>query len=299
MMGDLLEVGDEVTITVDNESREWCNHPPDGTKARVVGFGEMHWSRICNFGIKPGFYLNRCYVKLILESGQEHTEYYDHLKFVDKQKEARRVAEFRKQSENRNNNWRYERDFLRDLPETPFWEGDKVRLRDQVESSTIATVFSVILPQGHNPHEFMITVINYDHLTKFTEDGRKFPAYDISYGFGLGLCTSENEDEIELVERGKVWKFYHNEQIVFSNLKEEANFFAMLGHTEDIRNPATSDYAWTKEEVLDAIRSGLVHGFKMSGSGEESWISAMRFRNEELGRRVAKATLEGFNVTLA
>ncbi len=121
-------------------------------------------------------------------------------------------------------------------------------------------------------------------------------AYDISNKLGAGWNTWANEDEIELVERGPIWKHYHNEPIVFADIEEEANFFTTIGETEEVRNPATGLFEWSKDEILDALRKGLVHGITNSSGffGAKQFLMARRFRNEELGARVAKYTLEGF-----
>ena len=57
-------------------------------------------------------------------------------------------------------------------------------------------------------------------------------------------------------------------------------------------------YSWTKEEVLEAIKNGTVHGFSVSSGffGSGQIFNAQRFKDEELGKRVAKATLEGFGI---
>ena len=103
---------------------------------------------------------------------------------------------------------------------------------------------------------------------------------------------------MKLVERGDVWKFYHNEPLSFTDLKEEASFFTLIGHTEEVPNPANGRYRWTKEEALDTIREGSVHAISMDNGifGSGPHISARVFHNKELGARVAKATLQGFGL---
>lgn len=95
-----------------------------------------------------------------------------------------------------------------------------------------------------------------------------------------------------------MWKHYHREALSFSSLKEEANFFKAIGEYEEVRNPKNDLYCWNKDEVLDAIKSGAVHGFSLSSFfGSEPRINAHRFKDEALGRRVAEATLNGFGMT--
>jgi hypothetical protein len=140
-----------------------------------------------------------------------------------------------------------------------------------------------------------VSRIDYHFMHK-RRDGSPWPFYDVR--FADSGTTSAEESWIELIERGNVWRYYNNEPLSFADLKEEAAFYQLVGQTEEIRNPDNGLYKWEKDEVLDAIRAGTVHGFSVSSGffGSGPHINAMRFRNEELGRRVAKATLEGFGI---
>jgi len=295
MIGELVKVGDEVAITIPEENRKWGYSPClDGTKATVLGFSEIYYGRLGNFGFRPGAYVNRSWIKLRLEDGREHMEFSSRLEFVDKAEYECRLAAFRGHQKENPDNWR-NREFLRELPETPFWEGDFVRVHGR---SAVSVVYSEMPPE-RDPGFFQIIGIDYYNLDKMTQIGTRYPAYRISSKLSAGWETSASVDNMVLVERGPVWKFYHNEPITFDDIEEEAQFFEMLGHTEEVRNPANGLYSWTKEEVLDAIQKGLVHGFGMSSGffGSKPSISAKRFRNEDLGRRVAQATLKGFGLT--
>ncbi len=297
MIDQLMRVGDGVEITIPQESREWGYNPcPDGTQATILGFSEIHYGRLGNFGFKPGVYVNRAWVTVRLPNGQEYSEFSDRLELTDKDEHARRLAAFRKLQQEQPDNW-YSKEFLRDLPETPFWEGDFVRVRGH---AGVMSVYSE-MPPDRDPEVFQIIGIDYHYLTERTQIGTMYPAYKISSKLGAGWHTSASEVDMVLVERGPVWKFYHDERLEFGDLKEEAQFFESLGHTEEVRNPANNLYSWTKDEVLEAIKSGLVHGFSVSSGffGGEPSISARRFKNEDLGRRVARATLEGFGLTPA
>lgn len=297
MFDELMRVGDKVTITIPKENREWGYNPcPDGTEATIIGFSETYYGRLGNLGFKPGVYVNRAWVKVRLPDGKEYSEWSGRLEFVDKAKGRRRLAAFRKlQREQPSNS--LNKEFLRELPGTPFWEGDFVHARGH---SMITSVFGE-LPPGRDPDVFQIIGIDYDYLTEQTQVGTKYPAYRISSKLGAGWHTTVREDDMTLVERGPVWKFFHNEPITFGDLKEEAQFFQSLGHTEEVRNPANGLYKWTKDEILDAIRKGVAHGFSMDGGffGNGPSVSARRFKNEDLGRRVAQATLVGFGLAPA
>jgi len=294
MIYELMRIGDEVAITIPQEDRKWGYNPcPDETKATILGFSEIHYGRLGNFGLKSGVYVNRSWVKVRLPDGKEYYEFSGRLKLTDKADHKRRLVAFRKFQQEQPDNWRSE-EFLRELPETPFWEGDFVRTHGR---SAVTSVYSE-MPPDRDPDVFQIIGIDYGYLTEKTQIGTKYPAYRISSNLGSGWSTSASEDNMVLVERGPVWKFFHDEPITFGDIKEEAEFFESIGHTEEVRNPDNGLYRWTKEEVLKAIKSGLVHGFWVDDTpfGSELGIRAKRFKDEDLGRRVAQATLEGFGI---
>ncbi|MCR4311710.1 MAG: hypothetical protein NUV56_00335 [Candidatus Uhrbacteria bacterium] len=289
MFDDYLELEDKVKITIPQENRDWGYNPcPDGTLATIIGFTEIHWGRVNNCGIKPGVYVNRAWVKVRLEDGKEHTELSSRLELVDKAEHERRVAEGCAKREADPHAFDHG-EFLRDLPETPFWEGDMVFVPG-------AALMERSLGK-RNPHLFQVIGINYSDLNETTRIGTKYPAYNIASGFSAGWHTGASEDSMTLVERGPVWKHYHNEPIVFASLEEEASFYHLLGHTEEVRNPASGLYAWTLEELLTAVRNGQVHGFSGQHNAGNAGpvMCAIRYKDAELGRRVAEVVLASFD----
>ena len=288
MIGEVIQIGDQVIITIEKESREWGYNPcPDGTKATVVGFSDIYWGRINNCCRKPGLYINKAWVKLKLKNGQEITEWSGRLKLVDQKKYENRVKQWR---EDFHNGCVIDEP-ISPLPETPFWEGDQIRVRGR----SSLTVITSETPKK-DPEIYIITRINYHYLKSYTNNGSKWPAYDISDSLNAGWHTSANEDDIKLVERGNVWKYYHNEPLTFPDLEKEANFFYLLGEYKEMRNPKSGNYAWTKDEILIAIGEEIVDGFMVSTGlfGFSNSDHAIKYYNEDLGRRVRNATLTGF-----
>jgi hypothetical protein len=283
MIDNLILIGDIVTLSIDPESRAWgCNPYPDGTVATVIGFGESTWGRVGNCGLKPGTHLCRSAVKCRLEDGRVETASSVNVELQDSEEYARRKAGYKYDPDkDRNADW------LRDLPETAFWEGDVVRFKNPCKDVRFGEV---------HPTKRVIQRVNYHHMTQTCNDGSPYPFYDVSDSLNGGWHCSAKEQDLELVERGNVWKHFYGEPLTFADLKEEANFFTSLGHTTEVRNPANGLYKWTLEEVLQGIRDGIVHGFTMGGGwfGSAPSICATRFHNEELGRRVAAETLKGF-----
>jgi hypothetical protein len=113
---------------------------------------------------------------------------------------------------------------------------------------------------------------------------------------GVAVFIDAEETWIQdAIDHGNVWKYYNHQPLSFAGIKEEAEFFQLVGQTEELRNPANDIYSWTAEEVLAAITNGTAHGFSVSSGffGSGPHIGAKRFKDEALGKRVAKATLEG------
>ena len=279
MIGETLRVGDTVVVNIPDENWDWGYRPVKkqrGTKIKVVGFGEIAYSRIQNFGRGPGVYTNHSWVQLKGIEGFVSTCF---IKLANKKEEAKRLKEFRK-------NRPVEKP-LRPLPEMKFWEGD---------------VVEVAWWDGHNPwgeEDVVVVSINYDYLDQKRNDGSPMPEYNVSPS-EMGGYVAVNESQMKLVRRGNVWKYYNGEKPVFKDIQEEADFFKMLGHCDEVPNPKTKLYAWTKDEILKAVKDGIVDGFSadhgLFGTMSDIQHRAMRFRDRDLGERVRQATIKGFNL---
>ena len=305
MISDLLEVGDNVIVTIPEDNRSWGYNPvPDGSVGKVTGFGEISYSHTQSFGQEPGVYENKCWVDISFKDGSTHNISNCFLEMKDKKEYDKRLKVFRKRQEEEGYYFG-DKNKLRDLPETPFWEGDFVhaKQRGQLIVVTDANVFDSsgnVAKEHVDIDTFVVCRIDYNWLGRFCNDGvTPYPAYSISSSMSGGWSTSCREDEMTLVARGNVWKYYHGEPITFKDLKEEADFYRMIGKTKEVRNPKSMLYSWILEEALEAIKKGIAHGFTMGGSffcTDQNRISVLRFENEEVGKRVALATLEGFNI---
>lgn len=272
-----LELGERITIRVLQENREWGYNPaPDGTAGEVVGFSHISWGR-ANGVCKPGVYLNRCWPKVKLETGDTITIYHGHLAPVEIREREFLPLDKRK-----------ERDFVSELPETLFWEGDRVRLLNP--------------PSYLKCDEVYVSQIHYDRIRNPSPNAHPNyikNVYDLQERIDGGRIGNFGEDDLELIERGWVWNHYHDEPIEFPTLKDEANFYKSLAQVTQVKNPKTGHYGWDSlQDVLDGIEQGLGHAFTGSrgglfgGSGINH--SLWRYHDEELGKRLAEATLEEF-----
>lgn len=303
IIDDLLEVGDEVVIDIPDENWEGGYRPVSqqhGTHATVVGFSEIVYSRIDNFGFPPGVYRNGAWTKLKLEDGEEHTELTSRLTMVDQAVYEARTAE---QQKTGVKDWLDSKERLRDLPETKFWEGDEVlvyggtrgvvsvSLPDVKDETVMKNILDGNVPDDVKP--MIVIGIEYDW-----KEGDKPWAYRVSDSFGSGWNTMASEPDMMLVSRGNVWKYFNGQELVFESIQEEASFFKMLGHYTEVANPESGMFSWTLEEVLAGIKKGVVDGFYAGlvpfSFGKRS-IDAIKYRDEELGERVREATLAGFD----
>lgn len=276
-IGEVLKIGDVVVINIPDDNWSWGFKPvkkQKGTLAKVLGFGEICYSRIQNFGRKPGVYVNHAWLNVKVGRGEPFPISSSFVDLKDKDQYVRRVKKFRKNGGLDNANvW------LRDLPEMKFWEGDIVKVVN-----------------GRHPWEgiefFKISQIEYGYLGQMRNDGvTPMPEYSLEPEGKGGGRVSINESQLELVARGNVWKHFNGVKPVFKDLNEEAEFFILLGKTREVRNPISGLYSWTKDEILKAIQDGTVDGF--TGG---SRIGTVLFNDRDLGKRVAEATLKGFGL---
>lgn len=297
MLDGLAKIGDKVFVNIDEQHRGWAGkdeqgeerYPfPDGTEAVVCGFYDavIFQGRTEIGSRKPGVYHSLGAVSVMLQDGKVITGLSDSwLELVDKIEGDRRYAEYcklLKEEGGYEKYWRGLETRLGDLPPTHFWEGDKVRLK---EPAKISDYFGGVLT---------ITIVGYSWMHQKRVDKSPMPIYTVRDEVTNGPTTSVSDSEIELVERGNIWKYEHLEPLSFSNLAEEAGFWKSIGHTTDVKNLSSGNYAWTREEALDAIRKGIAHGFSVFSGFFNCGpsISVLRFKDEELGERVRKATLE-------
>jgi hypothetical protein len=168
-----------------------------------------------------------------------------------------------------------------DLPVTKGWELDYIRMpgrwRDHYKFGRISRIDYNI---GDSEREVAYYV---DLVDEYRQTGHG--------------STYVNEAELEVVERGNVYKFFNNQPLVFVDLKDEASFFTNIGHSAEVRHPENGNYGWGLEDVLRAISDDIVDGFAADNdlfSFGHGSLRAMRWRNRELGKRIQQATLNGF-----
>lgn len=192
----------------------------------------------------------------------------------------------------------HDKDFLRDLREIPLWEGDKV-------------LYSPVDRGEKFPQELIIVDLDYSlYLPNRPSSFPRGHPYRVASDFNSSPSYHAAADELRLVEHGNIWRYYNNEPLSFKDLGEETRFFKIIGHYKELANPKTDLFQWEIDEILEFITKGTAHG--MMGTTNELWISpddiptdlpkkigfrqicAVRFDDENLGKRVADATIANF-----
>jgi hypothetical protein len=268
MFGEILKAGDRVVIDIPDENWQWGYRPvpkQHGCVGVVTGFGEMEVHRIHYFGIEPGVYVDKNDVALDVDGLKVNINAHN-LRLEDKKEEKSRLDGF-KLLEFRNS----------------FWEYDIV----SVKPEKIEHLLGII-----KGREMYVSYIRYPAMEQKKYDGSPMPIYDVAFSDIKGMLTSMDEADMTLVKRGNVWKYYHNEPLEFENLVEEIDFFHKMGHYKEVQNPKTGTYSWELMDVLEAVKRGDVDCIKMAGSVNS--VFAFKMNDRELGERVRKATLSGF-----
>jgi hypothetical protein len=305
MSESLFRLGDEVTVTIPAENREWCyNTCPDGTKATIVAFEDQyHYYRRSDARLrKPGIYKNT-YPIFLLENGQRYVNTCGRITLTDEIDQERRILEWKSLPADQRESMTYHDS----LPDTPFWEGDKVILKGQEAITPVTDSFRG--PQYRAGHEInsqndlqtsselTVSIVEYIDYPKFgTEDD---PRYRLYSGQNHRIPFSVSAAQLELFQRGNIWRYYNNEELLpFRSLREEVDFYSkwIYGQLEELKNPNTDNYAWTVDEILQAIEQGYAHGIKgLYGVFDvDGTVEAVRFTDGNLGQRVAEYTLKNF-----
>ncbi len=258
------EIGATLHIQISSDCRKWGNNPaPDGTPVKVLGFGRIEYGRTNALGIKPGVYLNRCWLDVELPGGKTHHISSYHVRWPD--------GSYPHDNDYDNR----EADRIGDLPETPIWEEDVVESPRDCD-------------RWQYPNGLIVLGIDYAWV-----HGKHYAR--VSDSIDGGWSMSFRLDELTLKRRGPVWAYYHHEPLHLSD-EELIKLHKRLGFAREQRNPRTGDYSWTVSEALEDIRAdkadAMSAGQGMFGSG--TTLSVYRFDDRTVAAKARKATLAGW-----
>lgn len=159
------------------------------------------------------------------------------------------------------------------LPNTPFWVGDKV----------LQTVSS-------DPH--MVNSVVYNNEVK-CEGGM---VYSISNPNVPGTEYNQFEKNLTLVERGNVWKLEHGEPLSFpggteaKRLYEEAAFYKSLGMSHKVIFEDTEEELWPIGGGIQKLQRGEADRLIVQDKKTQQ-VVLIKYDNEEFGARMRVAEL--------
>ena len=168
--GNMLVRGDSVYIVNKPRGRE--------NEFRIVDYSRVYIGRQYNQSTNPGVYYDRRFVVVssTLDFGIKIMA-RENLSLIEKN-ERRQMVEPRPDVE-----------YLKELPETAFWEGDLVKLVDSIDKRV-----------------FRVDGISYALANLKNMHGGKYEIFRISDGASF---QTRSEDQIELIERGAIWNRQH------------------------------------------------------------------------------------------
>lgn len=268
----------------------WDGHDPDPT----VDDGISRVSVGAPLAEVPGFSGSADQLKRIMSSSRMSCT---NIALIDQEEAARRRREewvipvLEEKSISRHDQEYKLENVVRigDLPETRAWEGDTIYPNTQELQSHRRNSDRPVHLQVHSIHYKWIDREPHTYQVGWYYD-------DTGEYSGMGH-TYIGDSEIARVDRGNVWKHYHGEPLSFESIQDEVAFAHGMGFSEELLNPKTGLYTWTKDEALEAIRKNYGQGFNMGGVLAFSHrISLYRFKDEDLARRLRATVLEGFGI---
>ncbi len=293
----LVRVGDRVVVKMDPEARHWRGGLPDGTLGYVIGRNVYHtYEGRCGNGLhfrKPGLYSAEGTALIVWDGTNKAVPGGYDYDFADRNLYDERVKYYRSFDLGERNNCCIARGDhfskmtrIADLPDTQFWEDDIIRYTG-------------------DDFKKMPKLLRVHHVNWGWDKDDRGWCYGVEWIDDDGAyarCGSTNlhDNTMELVRRGNVWNEAHGEKLIFRDLAHEVQFEQLMSRYDEVRNPRTKLYSWTKEEALGAIKSGLGHGLTV-GFGPLDMlsnlrISIMKLHNDEIGQRAREATMKGFGI---
>lgn len=223
-----------------------------------AAFGQKYLGRLDSPAGDPGLYVNRAEI-IFEDARQAKTEDC----FLKESTLQNRLSTLPK-------GWQYisyQDDYLESLPETPFIEGDVVRLVDSENPN-----FS----EDPAKNQFTVNRIAYskdsEHIYKLKAGNLVFEAEESQL-----KMAAHGLSPIRIMQGGQALRF--------KSLRDEAEFHLLIGAFRRIFNPEAFSYKWTAQKAFQMITLCKAHGvveFK-----DYNWL--VLFEDDEIGRQVASA----------
>ncbi len=296
-----LRVGDPVLVRGEDP---WSRCSPDhkakrypvGSPGVIVGFAVRSVCRLnTSAKTKPGIYVDQEWPFVRLAGASDIRRIRaNHLQLLSYDA-ATRLELQRKEHPERAP---FHGDFICDLPDTEVWEGDIVRPKPWLTDKVPEEVARDSVPGL--PGTFVVSWMSFvEHPGDVHESLGASPRFTVSDRFFRKGGGSFYDFQLEVVERGNLWRRAHGQRESYRDLEEEAFFLYRMGELDPA--PEHSPSFPTREEAVAAVRIGPWHGIRYYDEfldwGSSTGYTVIRYRDDDTGRRIAEATLtSGFMI---
>ena len=321
----LLQVGDQVRVRIDPvfPAYDGKERYPIGATGEIVGFAIKSNSRTNKYarGLQPGIYLDPEWPFVRFDAAVVRNIRANSLELVDEAEYNRRLEKALLQPYHTVSQYGT---FVSNLPDMDIWEGDIVRL---TKHRAVPEVKAKPGSIPGLPDAYMVCHVNYRDIAEgtpgITESLDNYPKFGIGDRFMQHWEGRLYDFYLELIERGNFWRRAHGEPLMFKDLEEEAFWAWLVDEVKAVPAPQKPRRSWEKDclsemspkvqaeekakwwdeaAALACINSGKGHGLQThrvsdpDGPGCYVWHNVLRFKDRDLGRRVAKATPKGFRI---
>ena len=283
ILSQFVRIGDRLLMAVSSDDDGWRKRSVlNGTKGTVIGIYryEHYQGRIGVYRKPPGKYFSNGAAIVRWDNGVFDKPSMHDVVFVDASlKESRRI--------DKEYNEAFEVDErVGDLPDLPFWEFDRVRLKPGHRA------------QWDDCDELIVSRVDYDRAGDLCDDGvTPMPIYQVEpLSMNRGR-TTVRADELELIERGNIWLWTHDRsRVKFADLCEEVFFHKSIGMCIEVQCPQTGHYGWPKEFVYEGAKAGLIDVLSSTSGffGAAPSVYGYKMTDPDLSSRANQALIEGF-----
>lgn len=231
-------------------------------------FEDKYIGRLDNPGVKPGLYVNRS--ELLIDRPGKKVKLKKTVDcFLD-------FPLFEGKWNALSENWHFidiNEDFIEDIPDTPFIEGDIIRLIDETHEN-----------YSEDLSENQFTIYRIDYASVKDKEGES--RYRLRAGPLLFYAT---ENQIKAAAHGlsPIRILNSGQTVRFRTLKDEAEFYLLIGCYKRIFNPINFSYKWELATAKQMIDLSKAHG--VAKKDDYYWL--VIFDDDEIGRQIASAAI--------
>lgn len=240
-----------------------------------IGFEKIWYGRLANPGCVPGLYWDRNKVILTAQPDtKEGVSTAEHFQIPTKDIAFQDPSVLIERKKELKVDWpeiELSDDLLSEgLPETKFIEGDIVTLIDKKHSSYKES-------KDLYRNQYTVYRVNYD-AAAFGKP--------ITYRLRAGKVQfNAEEDQLQIAAQGPIRIFYASEgvQLHWKSLKDEAEFYLLMGRYNRLFNLENFSYKWSLKEAKNQVLNHKGDGILKI----EDSFAVVQFKDREIGNQVS------------